>query len=133
MKWTRIIPVVLLALVILVASACRGGSGGGSGGSYFPPYAEKSFTVENLSSRTLTAHLDAGERLEGYFTIRGGQDEVKFWIEDPHGATIYNAGLVYDYHNFNVIVSRTGYYTMYWDNSFSWTVDKHVYLKYRYY
>lgn len=60
-----------------------------------------------------------------------GYNRVKFWIENPWGQKIYNAGMVYDRHDFQVSCAHDGYYTLYFSNTFSWTVGKNVYLHYR--
>ena len=70
--------VLTLAIIVIVAVI--------AGCSMMPdydPYLDESFHVSPLSSNSLTAHAGTGDRIEGYFTIGGGQDEVKFWIEDP--------------------------------------------------
>lgn len=121
---------VALLLVLAILSGCSAISHSPVG-EYIVPYTDTSFHVSPRSYRTLTVHAGAGDRIEGYFTIRGGADEVKFRIEDSYGSTIYNAGLVYDRHDFRVICGSQGYYTLYFDNSFSWTVGKDVYLHYR--
>ena len=97
----------------------------------YDPYLDESFHVSPLSSNSLTAHAGTGDRIEGYFTIGGGQDEVKFWIEDPCEATVYDPGLVYDRHDFQVIYASDGDYTLYFDNSFSSTVGNDIYIRYR--
>jgi hypothetical protein len=56
---------------------------------------------------------------------------VKFWIEDPWGATVYDPGLVCDRYAFQVICAREGDSTLYFDNSFSSTVGKDIYIRYR--
>jgi len=54
-----------------------------------------------------------------------------FSVKDPYGTTVYSTGLVYNRHDFAVSCAREGFYTLYFDNSFSITVGKDVYLHYR--
>lgn len=98
---------------------------------YVVPYRDTNFYVSPSSQRILTFNAGAGDTIEGYFTIRGGADEVKFWIENPWGTAIHNAGRVYDRHDFQVTCANEGYYTLYFSNTFSLTVGKDIYLHYR--
>ena len=36
--------------------------------------------------------LKSGMRVEGYFTVRGGDDDIIFYIEDPREIIIYKPG-----------------------------------------
>lgn len=122
----------LLILTLLFLFASLVGCGCGSRiGEYVVPYSDTNFYVSPLSSQTMTFRASAGSIFEGYFTIRGGADEVEFWIEDPWGRVVHNAGLVYDRYEFHITCSHEGYYTAYFNNTFSLTVGKHVYLHYR--
>lgn len=125
----KVIVSVLILAALLTSSLLI--SGCGTVKEYVVPYSDTSFQVSSLSQQTLTFNAGAGDTLEGYFTIRGGADEVDFWIEDPWGRTIYNAGRVYDRHDLHVTCANDGYYTLYFSNTFSLTVGKDIYLHYR--
>ena len=88
----------------------------------------RSFTVSPLSAITVSRHLNRGERVEGYFTVRGGNDDIKFYIKDPYGVIIYDVGKVKGRHDFVFTAETIGVYTLYFDNSFSLITSKHIYL-----
>ena len=73
---------LVLTLAIIVIVAVLAGCGMIPG---YDPYTDERFHVSQLSFNSLSVHAGAGDGIEGYFTISGGQDEVKFWIEDPWG------------------------------------------------
>ncbi len=87
--------------------------------------------VYALQTLTLTMHFDRGERLEGYFTVRGGNDDVKFYIKNPYGAVILDAGTVTGRHDFAFTAEHEGVYTLYFDNTFSLITSKTIFLSYR--
>lgn len=137
MKTLLIIIVTILILGGIawgVWMAIGQGERGGELNPFGPPlYTLESFRVENLHENSMTLYVSSGEVIEGDFTIRGNGCEVKFWIKDPHGTTVHNAGMVHNHYSFYVRANASGYYTLYWDNSFSWTVDKDISLRIRHY
>jgi hypothetical protein len=82
--------------------------------------------VGPLQSLNLSYKLDAGERVEGYFTVRG-EEQIMFYIRDSHDDTIHNASRVRGEYNFAFAVETSGIYTLYFDNSFGST-SKYVHL-----
>ena len=121
---TKFVVVALLILLAAILAGCNGMWG-------YKPFEDRSFHVSPQSTSTLIVHAEVGDEIQGYFTIRGGENEIKFWVEDPNGADIYNAGMVYDRHDFRVSCAEEGNYTLYFDNSFSQTAGKDVYIHYR--
>lgn len=80
----------------------------------------------------LTFFLKQGDRIEGEFTVRGGNDDIIFYIKDPYGNIIYEpADRVYGWHKFSITASSDGAYTLYFDNTFSLITSKAVYLTIR--
>lgn len=115
---------IVLILTLAVPTGCNAVG-------HYVPYMDNRLRVSPQPFSTVTVHAGAGDMIQGYFTIRGGQHELKFWVEDPYEASIYDAGMVYDRHDFQLICAREGYYTLYFDNSFSWTAGKRVYVRFR--
>ncbi|MCK4417919.1 MAG: emp24/gp25L/p24 family protein [Candidatus Latescibacteria bacterium] len=77
---------------------------------------------------TLTFHFDVNDEVEGYFSVRGGNDDIRFYIKDPFGKTIYASGIVTGRHDFSLTANTEGAYTLYFENSFSWVTPKRIYL-----
>lgn len=88
-------------------------------------------SVSAMQRLTLTMHFEKHERLEGYFTVRGGNDDVKFYIKNPYGAVILDAGMVTGRHDFAFTAEHEGVYTLYFDNTFSLITSKTIFLSYR--
>jgi hypothetical protein len=59
----------------------------------------------------------SGERIQGFFTVEGGNEEVEFCAIDPqfpvpYGVVIYNAGTVKSRHDFSFSVEHEGDYKL---------------------
>lgn len=129
--------VVLLVSLLCLVVGLVGGSVGCQtvrrSASGVMPYHEKSFTVSAMHEQPLSLELSAGDSLEGYVqVVSGGNLDIRFWVTDPYGKTIYQApGRVEGRHDFIFKAMADGYYTLHFDNSFSLLTDKGVIVKYR--
>ncbi len=95
---------------------------------FFPIRTDQNedWNVQALREFTATKNCDQGHRTEAYFTIRGGNEQLRFWIKDPYGATIYDAGTVTGRLDFAFTAEHTGAYTLYFFNA--QTASKTVYF-----
>jgi hypothetical protein len=66
---------------------------------------------------SISSHRDKGERVESYFTVRFGNEEVEFSIKDPYGTVIYNTGTVKSRCDFAFTTEYEGVYTLNFFNS----------------
>jgi len=89
----------------------------------------ESKSVPQLQTLISTFMLDKGDRFEGYFTVSGGDNGIKFNIEDPNASTILDAGTVTGRRDFAFTAEFTGTYTLTFDNSDSLT-GKTIFLSY---
>jgi hypothetical protein len=89
-----------------------------------------SFQVPNLQTATSTFVLNKGDRIEGYFTILGGSNDIRFNIQDPYGSVILNAGTVTGRRDFAFTAEYSGAYTLFFDNGYSIFTSKTVFLSY---
>ena len=101
---------------------------------YFSPYTTSTKTEDYDVRRGVMLEvtwpdLEKGERISGYFTIRGGDEEVKFYIKDPYGAIIHDAGTVKSRHDFAFTAEHSGVYSLYFEN-YAGTSDKHIFVTY---
>jgi len=83
--------------------------------------------VGPLQCLNLSYKLDAGERVEVYFTVRVGE-EIMFYIRDNHGNIIHNASRVKGEYDFVFTAGASGVHTLHFDNFFGST-SKNVYLR----
>lgn len=72
--------------------------------------------LDPLDGVSQSSHRDKGERLEGYFTVIGGNEEVEFTVKDPYGAFIYNVGSVTSRGEFAFTAEHDGVYTFFYGN-----------------
>lgn len=89
------------------------------------PYNDN-FDIDPLRGISLTSHRDKGERVEGYFTVLGGNEEIEFTIKDPYGAIIYDAGIVKSRKDFAFTTEFEGVYSLFFENKQN--SEKHVFL-----
>jgi hypothetical protein len=88
------------------------------------------FQVSPLQYRTVTFILNKGDRIEGYFTVLGGSNDIRFNIKDPYASTILDAGTVTGRRDFAFTAEYSGAYTLTFDNSYSLLTTKTVFLSY---
>lgn len=87
------------------------------------------FTVSALTTQPVIFHLKMRDRVEGYFTVRGGaNDDIPFWVEDPLGNRIVDPGIVYSYYSFSFTAGMDGDYYLYFDNTISMISSKTISL-----
>lgn len=74
------------------------------------------YNVSPGGETSLTRHREKGERIEGYLTVLGGDEEIEFYIEDPFGVIIHNAGIIKSRHDFALTTEHSGVYTLFFGN-----------------
>lgn len=74
------------------------------------------YELDPLRGISITTHRDKGERVEGYFTVLGGNEEIEFTIKDPYGTIIYDAGIVKGRRDFIFTTEFEGVYTYFFGN-----------------
>lgn len=67
-----------------------------------------------------------GVKLEGYLTIRNGNEEITFRLEDPYGVTTLNPGLITSRYDFAFTTAQEGIYRLSFINNEN--ASKAVYL-----
>lgn len=121
------VAVIVLALLLSVVTVL-GGLACSAIKEQVVSYTEKQVEIPSMSEQTLTIHCSSGDRIDGSFTVL--ENDIRFYIKDPSRNTVYNAGRV-EHNTFNVYCTSTGYYTLYFDNSYSIITSKTVFLRYR--
>jgi hypothetical protein len=117
------VPIVLLILALLVFSVVQS----------VPVNAA---TVQNCnapsgSSCTLTFNLNNGDKVSGSVSVTGGGgNDINFFVTNPSGAQIYNAGRVTGGTSFTFTADSSGAYILHFDNSFSLLSSKQVTVSY---
>ncbi len=127
----RLLLVAILGVLLIGAVSCGGGAGGLGPVGHIVPYEDRSLTVEPLSSMTLTINMSKGAVFEGYLTVRGGNDDVRFYIKDSYGNTVLDINRVNARYDFSYTATSEGFHTAYFDNSFSIITSKQVFIHYR--
>ena len=127
----RLLLVAILGLLIVGTVSCGGGAGGLGPVGHVVPYQDRSLTVEPLSAMTLTINMSQGAVFEGYLTVRGGNDDIRFYIEDSYGNKVLDINRVRGRYDFSYKATSEGFHTIYFDNSFSIITSKQVYIHYR--
>ena len=101
-----------------------------------PPSTSTTYRVQNCKISPGTQCLLAfilvpGDYVSGLISVSGGSGrDVNFWVTDPSGATVYNAGRVTASTDFSFTAAQGGTYTLHLDNSFSIITGKQVTVSY---
>jgi len=91
----------------------------------------RTLQVSPLTKKMLIVSLDAGENFSGSISISGGaNNDIDFWITDPHGSVVLNLGRVKQGTSFQFYAQESGAYTLHFGNTFSWFSTKTVSLSF---
>jgi len=88
------------------------------------------YNVEGGTVLQLSWYLEKGDRTEGGFTVSGGNEEVKFYIKNPSGAIIYDAGIVKTRLSRGFTAGYSGIYSLYFENLEPLS-DKRIHVRFR--
>ena len=127
----RLLLLAILGVLIVGAVSCGGGAGGLGPVGHVVPYQDDSLTVEPLTSVTMTVNMADEAVFEGYLTVRGGNDDIRFYIKDSYGNKVLDINRVKGRYDFSYRATSGGFHTIYFDNSFSIVTSKQVYIHYR--
>ncbi len=94
-------------------------------------YRDVNLTVEPLQTYNLTADMKLGDVIEGYFSVKGGNNDIHFYLEDSYGNKILNIDRVQGRYDFSHKATSEGFHSLFFDNSFSLVTSKLVFLHYR--
>ncbi|GEM_PF-5655254 len=122
---------IFLVISTLLLVGCSQAGGLGSVGSVIVPYKDDSFTIKPLSKASGTVDMRNGAIFEGYLTIRGGNNDIEFYVQDSYGKKVLSAGRVTGRYDFNYKATSEGFHTFYFDNNFSVFTTKEVFIHYR--
>ncbi len=121
----------LLVIISTLISGCSSQSGGLGPIGQIVPYQDRNFTVSPGQQYTISIDLRQGAVIEGYLTVIGGNNDVRFYIKDSYGNIVLDKNRVTDRYDFSYTAASAGFHTMYFDNSFSIFTGKQVLLHYR--
>ncbi len=93
--------------------------------------SSEEFTVLPLQTATISIEMHEGETLTGRIAVSGGNNDIVVYIKDDYGNMITDLGTVDGSREFVCRPDEPGFYTIYFDNSFSAAVNKQVTLQYR--
>jgi hypothetical protein len=88
------------------------------------------YNVKGETVLKLSWYLEKGDRTEGGFTVSGGNKEVKFYITDPSGVIIHDAGIVKSSYSNGFTTQDSGMYSFYFENLEPLS-DKYVHAGFR--
>ena len=103
-------------------------------GFYFPSLrgtvGKGDYDVEGEAVLQLSWYLEEGDRTEGGFTVSGGNEEVRFYIKNPSGVIIYDAGIVKTRLSRGFTAGYSGVYSLYFENLEPLS-DKVIHIRFR--
>lgn len=128
------VAVIIISLILVMAVVAGAVSCGGrlAPVSQTIPYTDVYITVEPFTTQSKLVLMSKGSILEGYLTVRGGNDDIVFYIEDlRYENKLFFGDRVYGLKHFYYQATHDGGYAMCFDNSFSWITSKRVHIHYR--
>jgi hypothetical protein len=98
--------------------------------SYFPYFAGDYIAVGAGEVYDFPIQMTTNKKVEGSFTIEGGNNDIRFSVADPYGNVIVPSAVVYRQRDFAFIAATSGVYKLRFDNSYSSFTSKLLSLKY---
>ncbi len=74
------------------------------------------YDVAGGTTLELSWYLETNDRTEGSFAVSGGNEEIKFYIKNPYGVVIYDAGIVKTRLDTGFTAANSGIYSFYFEN-----------------
>lgn len=124
----RFAPFFFICVAIAGAGACAEGDDRAPTNTIAA--RDEELTVLPLQTMTVVVPMEASQILTGYITIDGGNDDIKVYVKDDFGEEIADFGIVSGTQQITYKVTKSGFYTIYFDNSFSVAVNKEIKLHY---
>ena len=128
-SFRKLIPLFLV--LALLGTSCGSGIDRLNVAGHIGSYKNTTFNVDPFSAWVMVIDMNRGDVFEGYLIVRGGNDDIKFYIKDPYGNKVLDAGWVYSGYDFHYIATSEGLHTAEFDNSWSWLTSKVVSVNYR--
>lgn len=128
--WHRLLFVTIAGLLLVSIVSCSGGAGGLGPIGHVIPYSDENITVGPLAYRNGTINMSKGAVFEGYLTVRGGDDDIRFYIKDSYGNRVLSIGVRGRY-DFSYRATSEGFHTFYLENGSDWFRNREVYIHYR--
>ncbi len=125
----RPVAIIVALLISLLAASCLPETSAPQ--SSATPYTQIDFTVGVSEKHTVVIDLEAGQTIEGDFSISGQQDYIDFYIKDPSDDLLYDDVRAVGSHEFTAKAKYSGAHTLYFDNSFSFGTSRQIALRYR--
>jgi hypothetical protein len=91
---------------------------------------DEEFTVLPLQTMTVVVQMEEKKRLKGSISVSGGNNDIKVYVKDDFGNSVVEPVTIVEGYDFEYVPENAGFYTIYFDNSFSVTVNKQVKLHY---
>ncbi|MCW3984903.1 MAG: emp24/gp25L/p24 family protein [Candidatus Bathyarchaeota archaeon] len=74
------------------------------------------YNIAGGATLELSWYLETNDRTEGRITVGGGNEEIKFYVKDPYGVVIYDAGVVKTRVDTGFTAANSGIYRFYFEN-----------------
>jgi hypothetical protein len=94
-------------------------------------FYETRFTVKPQTSVTMTPNLQVGGVFEGYIEVEGGNRDLLFYMHDPAGSVVLDAGTVVGRYDYYYVAETEGQHRAFLNNSIEGAPDKSVYVRFR--
>jgi len=93
-------------------------------------YDSSSLQLEPKAVGAINVSATFGNKIDGYFTVTGGEGSVLFWAESPSGVPVLDVVVIFNSYEFLIDCYEEGYYKLYFSNPTSVT-GRNVYVRHR--
>lgn len=131
MKKTLIIVslMIMLALLLVPLSGCSKETTQVPSAPSAMVTDTKNFAVAAGKTYTFYVRSEPKDPMEASFTIMGGEDDIDFYVKDPLGNMVVEKKRATEAGAFAFFSNATGYHQVIFDNTFSTSANKIIWLK----
>ncbi len=127
--WIVVSLLILLALLLIPLSGCTKEVTPASSAPSATVTDARTFGIAAGKTYTFFVRSEPKDPLEASFTIMGGEDDIDFYVKDPLGNLVVEKKRATDAGAFALFSNATGYHQVIFDNTFSTSANKLIWLK----
>lgn len=127
--WIVISLLILLTLSLIPLSGCSQQATSVSSAPSATVTDARTFGVAAGKTYTFFVRSEPKDPIEASFTVMGGEDDIDFYVKDPLGNLVVERKRATNAGAFAFFSNATGYHQVIFDNTFSTSANKLIWLK----
>ncbi|MBI2934587.1 MAG: emp24/gp25L/p24 family protein [Chloroflexi bacterium] len=127
--WPRLAPLFVLLLLAPLGACIKDGPTTASSAAAAAVSDTRTFAVAAGKTTVFYIRTEPKDAVEASFTIQGGDDDIDVYVKDPMNNMVVDRKRATDTGALAFFSTATGYHQLIFDNTFSTSTNKLVWLK----